>query len=114
MPFFNLDDVQAVPLVEGITVKAIYGDKVSASFLELAPFASIPPHHHDNEQIGIVLEGEVDYTIGSETMRCRRGAAFIVPSNTIHSGVVVSKEPARLISLLTPPRQVSEPLKTAE
>jgi quercetin dioxygenase-like cupin family protein len=111
MPFFELDTLQEVPLVDGVLVKAVYGEKCSVSFLELQPFARIPDHHHENEQIGIVIEGELEYTIGDETKLCRPGTAFVVPPNTIHGGVVASKQPAKLLNFVTPARQVTEPLK---
>ena len=111
MPFFEFDTLQEVPLVDGVLIKAVYGEKCSVSFLELQPFARIPDHHHENEQIGIVLDGDLEYTIGAETKLCKAGTAFIVPANTIHGGVVVSGQPARVLNFLTPPRQVTEPLK---
>jgi quercetin dioxygenase-like cupin family protein len=114
MPFFELQDIQDIPLVNGITLKAVYGEKCSVSFLELSPFSSIPAHHHENEQIGIVIEGELEYTIGDETRRCRNGTAFVVPPNTIHSAVVVSEQPAKLIDVFTPPRKITESLKYTE
>lgn len=106
MPFFELQKIRDIPLVNGITLKAIYGEKCSASFLELPPFSSIPAHHHENEQIGIVIEGELEYTIGGETRHCHKGTAFVIPPNTVHFGVVISDQPAKLIDFFTPPREV--------
>jgi quercetin dioxygenase-like cupin family protein len=108
MPFLELQNIQATPLVDGITLKAIYGEKCSVSFLELSPYSRIPAHHHDNEQIGIVLEGELEYTIGNETQLCRAGTTFVIPPNTIHSGVVVSDQTAKLIDIFTPPRKYTK------
>lgn len=110
MPFFELSKMRALPLVEGITIKAVYGEKCSASFLELAPMSRIPEHHHENEQIGIVIKGEIEYTIGNETKLCRQGDAFIIPPNTHHTGVVVSRSPVQVIDMFTPPRDLNETL----
>lgn len=110
MPFFQLSDIQAVPLVDGITIKGISGQDISVSFLEFLPRSRIPPHRHPNEQIGIVQEGELEYTIDGHTMICRPGTAFLVPPNVIHTGVVVSDRPVRLVDVFTPPRQFTEPL----
>ena len=116
MPFFELQKIQDIPLVSGITLKTIYGENCSASFLELPPFSRIPAHHHENEQIGIVIEGELEYTIGDETRHCRKGTAFVIPPNTVHCGVVISNRPAKLIDFSTPPREVevTESMKDAE
>jgi quercetin dioxygenase-like cupin family protein len=111
MPFFQLSDIQPVPLINGITIKGISGENISVSFLEFPPFSRIPPHRHPNEQIGIVEEGEVEYTIGDNTMVCRPGMAFLIPPNVTHSATVVSEQPVKLVDVFTPPRQFTEPLK---
>ena len=111
MPFFQLSDVQPFPLVNGITIKGVSGDNISVSFLEFPPGAGIPPHRHPNEQIGIIEEGELQYTIGDHTMICRRGMAFLIPPDTLHSALVVSSQPVRLIDVFTPPRRYTDPLR---
>jgi quercetin dioxygenase-like cupin family protein len=108
MPFFQILDIQKITLQNGIKIRAIYGDSVSVSILEFPPYAQIPPHHHPNEQIGVVQEGEMEYTIGGETMVCRAGSAFVIPPNTVHSAVVLSDRPARVLDLFTPPRRIAE------
>ena len=95
MSFYELKNIQEVPLVSGITVKAIHAKKCSVSFLDLPAFSRIPTHHHPSEQIGVVLEGEVEYTIENETKICGKGSAFVIPPNVPHSLVVVSKKPAK-------------------
>jgi quercetin dioxygenase-like cupin family protein len=111
MPFYDLEDIPDVPLVNGITLKAIYSEKSSISFLDLPAYSRIPTHHHPSEQIGIVLEGAMQYTIGEETKVCRKGTAFVIPPHAPHSLVVVSGKPAKLVDIFTPKRQVSEPLQ---
>ena len=111
MPFYELKEVQTLPLVNGITIKAIYGNSVSVSFLEFPAYSTIPPHAHPNEQIGIVTEGALHYTINGESRLCPAGTAFVIPPNAVHSATVVSDQPAKLIDVFTPPRNIMEPLK---
>ena len=110
MAFFELDHIQGISLVEGIRIKAVYGSQCSTSFLELQPLSRLPEHHHPNEQIGVVLDGEIEYTIGSETRVCRKGMAFLIPPNTPHSAIVVSRRPAQLLDIFAPPRDLNDPL----
>jgi quercetin dioxygenase-like cupin family protein len=114
MPFYELKDVLGIPLVNGITIRAIYGQNVSVSFLEFAAYSTIPPHAHPNEQVGIVEEGALLYTIGDETKLCQAGSAFVIPPNVMHSATVVSDKPAKLIDVFTPPRNIQEPLKLTD
>ena len=110
MPFYELKEIHELPLVNGITIKAIYGSNVSVSFLEFPAYSKIPPHAHPNEQIGIVEEGALLYTINGESKLCPAGTAFVIPPNAVHSATVVSDKPVRLIDVFTPPRNVMEPL----
>jgi quercetin dioxygenase-like cupin family protein len=114
MPFYELKDIQPLPLVNGISIRAIYGANASVSFLEFPPYSTIPPHAHPNEQIGIVEEGALLYTIDGETKLCPVGSAFVIPPNAVHSATVVSDKPARLVDIFTPPRNIMEPLKFTE
>lgn len=108
MAFFQLHDIHEVQLFNGIKIRAIYGEAISVSILEFPPFAKIPPHRHPNEQIGIVEEGELEYTIGDHSMLCRKGTAFVIPPNTTHSAIVVSDTPARIVDIFAPPRRIPE------
>jgi quercetin dioxygenase-like cupin family protein len=108
MAFFQILDIQKLTLQNGIKIRAIYGERQSVSILEFPPYAQIPPHHHPNEQIGVVEEGEMEYTIGGETRLCPPGSAFVIPPNTTHSAVVLSDRPARVLDIFTPPRRINE------
>ena len=44
----------------------MWGDKIMMNIVELAPGSEVPLHSHPNEQAGIVLEGEFEFTIGEE------------------------------------------------
>jgi quercetin dioxygenase-like cupin family protein len=114
MPFYELKDIQEIPLVNGITIKAVYGSNVSVSFLEFPAYSTIPPHTHPNEQIGIVTEGALHYTINGESKLCSAGSAFVIPPNAVHSARVVSDKPAKMIDVFTPSRNIMEPLRYTE
>jgi len=62
-------------------------------------------HKHANEQIGVVLEGEVSMTIGEETRTLKQGDAYIVPPNVPHGRVAVSKSQTRMLEVFSPPRE---------
>ncbi len=110
MAFYQLKNVQEVPLVNGITMQPVYGEKCSISYLKLPASAHVHTHHHDSEQISFVLEGEVEYTIENDTKICGPQSVIVVPAKAHHAIVVVSAEPARLLVTLAPPRQATQPL----
>ncbi len=112
--FYELKDLSATPVLNGITMKAVYGEKSSIAFVELPAYSRIPLHHHSSEQIGIVLEGEIEYTVEGETKICGKGSMFIVPPNAHHSLVVVSNKTAKLIDIFTPKRELTKALNYVE
>ncbi|MCP4403408.1 MAG: cupin domain-containing protein [bacterium] len=108
--FYELKDLQEIPLINGITMKAIYGEKSSVTFVDLPPYSHIDSHHHKREQIGIVLEGEIQYTIEGETKTCGKGAAFVIPPNAHHSLLVASEKGAKMLDIFTPKRDIAAAL----
>jgi len=54
------------------------------SLIKMEPNTEVPTHQHPHEQVGIVLEGEVQLWIGTEKRLLKSGDCFIVPSNIDH------------------------------
>ena len=95
LPDINLD----VPGVKGKLLQA--GDK-QLVFFEILAVGAIPPHSH-GAQWGIVVDGEVEMTIGGVTQTMRKGDSYFIPAGVVHSGTVKERvlaidifdEPAR-------------------
>ncbi len=60
------------------------GEDHQIVFLEIEPIGEVSPHSH-GEQWGVVLEGEMDLTVGGETRRYRVGDAYHVAAGAVHS-----------------------------
>lgn len=52
-------------------------------FLECDTEVSMPEHSH-GDQWGVVVDGEVELTIGSQTRRYTRGDSYFIPAGTKH------------------------------
>ena len=59
-------------------------------FFEIEPIGEIPPHSH-GEQWGIVVEGEMDLTIGGETRRYRPGDSYHIPPGVEHGATFLTR-----------------------
>ena len=90
-------------LFDGINCRVIHGDELSLAVVELDPGAIVPEHDHDNEQLGLVLEGSVTFTLGEETKELGPGGIWRIPGGTPHS-VVAGPEGAVVIDIFAPPR----------
>ena len=58
-------------------------------FLDIDPIGQIPPHSH-GEQWGIVVEGEMELTIGGRTRTYRAGDSYHVPAGVEHNAKFLS------------------------
>ena len=62
-----------------------------------------PPHSHENEQMGYVLKGKFEMTIGEKTSIMRTGDCFIIPSGVSHHARTI--ESTEIIDTFSPPRE---------
>ncbi|MBT3220926.1 MAG: cupin domain-containing protein [Proteobacteria bacterium] len=58
-------------------------------FFEIDPIGTVPLHKH-GEQWGIVIEGEMELTIGSETHRYEPGDSYHIPAGVEHGARFLS------------------------
>ena len=87
----------------GFLVRAASGERLMLAYITLQPNAGAPLHSHSEEQAGIVLEGEVELTIGDETRQLKKGDMYLIPSNITHGGI--SSNGAVILDAFSPPRE---------
>ncbi|MCS7186967.1 MAG: cupin domain-containing protein [Armatimonadetes bacterium] len=85
MHFYNPDERKEKEVFPGVTIRTIWGEHIMLSFVRFEPNAVVPTHSHPHEQMGVLLEGELEFTIGDETKILRKGDCWWVPSNVAHS-----------------------------
>ncbi|GAB4409146.1 MAG: cupin domain-containing protein [Thermodesulfovibrionales bacterium] len=104
MNFFKESDLKAKQILEGITLKAVSGNKTMMTFFEFEPNAVIPPHKHPHEQITYVIEGEMEFAVEGETKVLRKGDGVVILSNQEHSAKVLAK-PTKAVDAWYPIRE---------
>ncbi len=78
-------------------------EKMMLSLVEMAPHSIIEEHSHPHEQVGYMLEGEADFTIGDEQMSVVAGQMWRIPGGVVHK-VVAGSKPVRALDVFHPPR----------
>lgn len=68
----------------GVRGHLLQGPTGSVVFMDIAAIGQVPPHAH-GAQWGVVLEGEMELTIGGQTRTYRRGDHYYIPAGTVHS-----------------------------
>jgi len=81
------------PIVNGKTVD---GCKLAVHESALAPNSEPhPPHHHDGEEIFLILEGTLEVTINGKSSRISRGSVAFIGSGDEHGIRNPGETPAR-------------------
>ena len=102
--FADLADVQLLK-VWGETVKArrVQGERITLAIVELAPNAVVPEHRHANEQLGMVIRGQMHFTVDGETTDLGPGGTWRILGDRPHD-VVAGPEGAVVIDVFSPIR----------
>ena len=53
-------------------------------YFDIEPIGDVPPHSH-GEQWGIVVDGEMELTIGGVARLYRKGDGYHIPAGVVHS-----------------------------
>lgn len=69
---------------DGVTVRFIAGDRMTLAIAELAPNAVVPRHVHENEQLGVVIQGSARFITDTDSRELRAGATYRLLSNVPH------------------------------
>jgi quercetin dioxygenase-like cupin family protein len=84
----------------------IWGERVMAAIVTIPAGESVHgPHTHPHEQIGVVLEGEVEMAVGDKRRRLKKGDAYLAPPDVPHGRAAVSKDQIKLLEVFSPPRE---------
>ncbi len=102
--FVDPSEVGRRELAQGVTLRTMWGDKIMMSMVEIAPNAVVPMHSHPNEQAGVVMQGEFEFTIGGVARMMRQGDAYIIPGGVEHM-VKGSDGWSMALDIFSPPRE---------
>jgi quercetin dioxygenase-like cupin family protein len=85
--FVSLAEMAPLPIWQGILARVVEGREMTFAVVELDAHAIAARHQHPNEQLGIVLEGSMTFTIGDERREIHAGDAYEIPGNVPHEAV---------------------------
>jgi quercetin dioxygenase-like cupin family protein len=103
-PFADLGALPLRQIWESVSVRTIDGERLTLGVVELDPHAVVPEHRHDHEQLGMVLQGSLEFRVGEEKRQLGPGGTWRILSNVPHE-VHVGSEGAVVVDVFAPPRQ---------
>ena len=90
MPFFTFNDSTYKEVAPGVRMRSAHLPNAMLTYFEFEPGAEVPSHKHPHEQITLVIEGEMELTVGDETRILKRGDGATVPPHVEHKAVILS------------------------
>ncbi|MFN2466305.1 MAG: cupin domain-containing protein [Candidatus Dormibacteria bacterium] len=82
---FNSQEVRQI--WDGIQGRVITGERMTMALVDIEPNVQLQEHHHENEQLGFIVQGQLTFTIGGETRTLETGDTYSIRSDTPHSAV---------------------------
>jgi quercetin dioxygenase-like cupin family protein len=88
----------------GVEIETMAGREVMLSVVRFEPDAAVLEHSHPHEQIGVLLSGRLEFTIGAETRMVGPGDHWRIPGGVPHR-VVARGGPAVALDVFHPIRE---------
>ena len=101
--FVRVAELEPLTVIPGLEFRPVTTDSVMTNFVRFEPDAVAPAHHHDEQQIAIILAGELTFTVGAETRVMHAGECVVIPPNVEHGGFA-GPEGCTALDVFTPPR----------
>jgi quercetin dioxygenase-like cupin family protein len=103
--FVSIEALKPVlELAAGVTSRPLLGRNLLASFVRYEANSEAPLHSHVEEQIFVVLEGEIELEISGERRLMQPGDAALIPAWVPHSARSLSDR-AYQLDVFSPPRK---------
>jgi len=101
--FEHLSKIRPRTLREGVTARAVVGERMTLAVVDLAPDSVVPMHNHENEQLGFVLQGSVTMQIAGGKRELKAGDTYTIPSNVPHEATA-GPQGATVVDVFAPLR----------
>lgn len=98
------DEATPVEMLPGLIRRTLaWGEKAMICEFMAEEGVVIPEHSHPHEQVGYVLSGRVEFSVGGETFVANTGDSYALPGHTPHAAHFLA--PTTLIEVFSPVRE---------
>ncbi|MGB8909337.1 MAG: cupin domain-containing protein [Candidatus Cybelea sp.] len=101
--FYALESLAPQDLFNGYRGRIFHGREITFAVVEIEPNARLPSHSHHNEQVGLLVRGELTFNVDGETRSVRAGEGWVIPANSAHDATA-GPSGAIVIETWSPPR----------
>ena len=90
MPFIDTNTLQTGERLPGWVDRSFSTERMTFAHFTFDAGSKIHEHSHSNEEVWTVIEGELEVTVGADSIVARPGFVAIVPPYTAHSVRAIS------------------------
>ena len=102
--YVNLDSISPVEFVPGLGFRPVLGQRAMTNFVSFAPGTVAPNHVHEEEQIVIILDGEMFFDLDGDVRTMRKGDVAVIPAWVPHGAWTVDTH-CQEVDVFCPPRK---------
>jgi quercetin dioxygenase-like cupin family protein len=99
MGFWDLKSLKLNEFRPGILSKVESGKNLTMALMEIAPNKEGNAHDHPFDQCGVVLEGEIEMSVGEEKRLLRSMETYFIPAGVKHNWKTTSL-PAKILDVV--------------
>lgn len=111
--YVQIDKIASAEFVPGLTFRPVLGQRAMANFVHFEPGAEAPRHVHEEEQIVIVLEGEMTFDLDGDVRTMTKGDVAVIPAWVPH-GAWTTDTSCLEVDVFSPPRKTLLALAAAQ
>jgi len=102
--YVTIDEITPAEFAPGLTFRPVLGQREMANFVNYAPGAEAPRHVHEEEQMVIVIDGELHFDLDGDVRTMARGDVAVIPPWVPH-GAWTTDSSCLQIDVFCPPRK---------
>jgi quercetin dioxygenase-like cupin family protein len=108
----HFTDLAAEEVYPGVVRRSFSSVHTTVTSYEFAPGATFPLHRHAAEQITLIQEGEVRFTIDRVEHRMGAGEWSVIAGGVEH-GITAGDRGARFVAIVSPRRERADEYEVA-
>jgi quercetin dioxygenase-like cupin family protein len=102
--FISLGNLALQELIKDGFVGFVQTENLTIAYTDMKAGVEIPSHHHIEEAADIILEGELEMSVGESNGILTPGMISVVPSNVPHRAKAITD--CRVITIFYPKRKL--------